>query len=134
MGPNLDRALRDLECVLTEYRQEELVSPHLIAPDPGLSTSRAAGRRKSALSTGAAVGALCLAGVLYAVAQDAAILRAQFDRHHNMVVTEVVLDDRHHVSDHIIDVYDNKLWRRFLSVGPKPGDNTGHPPSGCHQA
>ena len=47
MGPNLDRALRDLECVLTVYRQEELdrqeelVSPHLITPDPGLSTSRA---------------------------------------------------------------------------------------------
>jgi outer membrane receptor protein involved in Fe transport len=72
MGPNLDRALRDLECVLTEYRQEELVSPHLIAPESGVLKSRATGRRKSALSTGAAVGALCLAGVLYAVAQDAA--------------------------------------------------------------
>src|SRR5277367_2970876 len=82
MGPNLDRALRDLEGVLTQHRREQhrqeqqlqgrLVSPHSIVPESGRLKSPAAWRRKSALSTGAAVGALCLAGVLYAVAQDAA--------------------------------------------------------------
>jgi hypothetical protein len=71
VGPDVEQALRDLERVLAEHRRGELVSPQLIAREPVVQ-SRVARYRKAALSTGAAAGALCLVGVLYAVAQDAA--------------------------------------------------------------
>jgi outer membrane receptor protein involved in Fe transport len=72
VGPNVDCALRELERVLAQYRREELVSPQSITREPCVSKSRMARHRNSALATGAAAGALCLAGVLYAIAQDAA--------------------------------------------------------------
>jgi outer membrane receptor protein involved in Fe transport len=70
VGPNLDCALRDLERVLAQYRRGEPVSLQPITQEPGISKPRMA-RRRTALATGVAAGALCLAGVLYAIAQDA---------------------------------------------------------------
>jgi outer membrane receptor protein involved in Fe transport len=72
--PNTERALRDLECTLDAYRrQERNRATPLRTQLQQRSTTRDwfAGRRKSALVTGVAAGALCLIGIIYATAQDA---------------------------------------------------------------
>jgi hypothetical protein len=70
VGPNVDCALQELECVLDEYRRGEVVSPQLIVPEHCIAKSPTARRRKFAFATAAAVGTLCLAGVFYAAAQE----------------------------------------------------------------
>jgi outer membrane receptor protein involved in Fe transport len=74
MKSNTERALRDLECTLDQYRRQDQNSatpPR--TPQQQRSTTRdwLARRRKSALVTGVAAGALCLTGIIYATAQDA---------------------------------------------------------------
>jgi outer membrane receptor protein involved in Fe transport len=72
--PNTEQTLRDLECTLHAYRRQECngATP-LRSQFQQRSTTRGwfARRRKSALVTGVAAGALCLTGIIYATAQDA---------------------------------------------------------------
>jgi outer membrane receptor protein involved in Fe transport len=72
--PNAERALRDLECTLERHRREQLGAAMPSRAHQGKSKPRdtTSSRRKTALVTSVAAGALCLTGVLYAIAQDAA--------------------------------------------------------------
>jgi len=70
MTPNAERALRDLECTLDQFRRRE--HDHATPlPTQHQHRNGFARRRKTALITGAAAGALCLTGIIYATAQDA---------------------------------------------------------------
>jgi outer membrane receptor protein involved in Fe transport len=70
MTPNAERTLRDLECTLDQHRQRERNHATPL-PTQHQQRSRFARRRKTALITGVAAGALCLTGIIYATAQDA---------------------------------------------------------------
>jgi len=72
--PHAEQALQDLESTLDQYRRHQCErAVTLRAQHRQRSTTRdpVAPRRKTALVTGVAAGALCLAGIIYATAQDA---------------------------------------------------------------
>jgi outer membrane receptor protein involved in Fe transport len=72
VDPNVEEALRDLEVTLARHRRRQRDSAASGEPQrPSTKGEWFARRRKSALITGVAAGALCLTGIIYATAQDA---------------------------------------------------------------
>jgi outer membrane receptor protein involved in Fe transport len=70
--PNAERVLQDLEYTLNRHRLEQLGAPIAAHSQKRDAKSTMSSRRRTAFITGAAAGALCLTGMLYAIAQDAA--------------------------------------------------------------